>query len=245
MWGRLVFTDYATGCLRKIYLRSRGVRESVEAIHGQRGAEFERKFGERLGADQSIKVEAEKPVLQPIDGHPGFSFSGRMDYLATCGDDLKVYELKSTQSKSVLRAMKSGQYKTENLAQLISYMTAVGTDKGELRYAYMEPSPAGYTIKQERGFEIEVDDFGRILVDNRPIKFTVYDQLAHQHGAARVIEEDLVWDRPVGYNQAFGSPCSYCPFKSACDRYDQGIIVGNTAYVEAAKQSLGEKSNGK
>jgi hypothetical protein len=137
--------------------------------------------------------------------------------------------------------MKQGTFKTENLAQLVSYMIAVGTDQGELRYAYMEPDAQGqYTIKSERAFDVRVNDYGRLIIDGKPNRFTVYDQLCHQQTAAHVIENDIVYDRPANYGAAFGSPCSYCPFRSACDSWDSGSIESVDGFVEVSQQCLKE-----
>ena len=165
-----------------------------------------------------------------------------MDYLGTDpGDVKKVYELKSTESRNVLRAMKQGTFKTENLAQLVSYMIAVGTDQGELRYAYMEPDAQGqYTIKSERAFDVKVNDFGRLIIDGKANRFTVYDQLAHQQMAAHVIENDIVFDRPANYSAAFGSPCQYCSFKEACNQWDSGSIESVDGFVEVSQLCLKE-----
>lgn len=239
MWGRLVFTDYATGCLRKIYLRSRGVRESIPQFHGKRGAQLESQFGTRLRAGGSPVVEAEAPISYPIDGHDGFVFSGRMDFRVRDGEFVKVFELKSTESKPKLRQIKSGTFTTENLAQLVAYMIAQGTDQGELRYAYMEPNLNGeYVIKYERGFDVKIDDFGRLIIDGKPHRFTIYDQLAHTHAAASCIENDTIYDRPANYAAPFGSPCARCPFKTTCDAWDSGMITASDDFVTDAKNTL-------
>jgi hypothetical protein len=153
-----------------------------------------------------------------------------------------VHELKSTESKNVLReVIKNGKFKTENLAQLVSYMISVGTDKGELRYAYMEPDAAGnYTIKKERAFDIKIDDFGRLIIDGKPNRFTVYDQMAHTQMAAKCIDEDIIWDRPINYAAAFGSPCNYCAFKEACTSWDSGVIESVDDFVSVSKQFVKE-----
>lgn len=246
MLGRLVYTDYDTACLRKILLRSRDVRQPIPVLHTNRGPIYERKFGTEL-RKQFDSVAEECAVVVPVDGVDGVSFSGKLDYFVSGPSGSCVYELKSTESKNVLRnVIKQGIYKTENLAQLISYMIAKGTDQGQLSYAYMEKDKNDeYQIKAERKFKISIDNYGRILVDSKPSRFTVFDQISHTQHAAKVIKDGTIWDRPTGYQNAFGSPCQYCPFKSTCDSWDTGAIEKVDDFVNIARSSiLGESKDG-
>lgn len=238
MLGRLVYTDYDTACLRKILLRSRDVRQPIPEIHTKRGPVYEQKFGDEL-RKQCTDVTDELPTTYPIDGIDGAMFSGKLDYIVRAADHSIVYELKSTESKNVLRQIKQGTYKTENLAQLISYMIAQGTDQGFLCYAYMEPDSVGvYHIKYERKFKVDVDNYGRILVDSKASRFTVFDQISHTQHSAKVQKDGIVWDRPAGYQNAFGSPCSYCPYKSTCESWDTGAIEKVDDFVNIARSSI-------
>jgi CRISPR/Cas system-associated exonuclease Cas4 (RecB family) len=236
MWGRLVFTDYDTGCLRKILLRSRGVRGLVQEFHNERGKTYEAIYESRYDA-----CSREVPVQVAVDDVAGVDFAGRVDLVVGAGAGAVVHELKSTESKNVLRqVIKSGIYKTENLAQLISYMAAIGTSSGKLAYAYMEKGINGvYQIKNERSFDIQIDAFGRIVVDGRPSKWTVHDQLAHQFAAAKVVATGEVFDRPANWSAAFGSPCSYCPFKVTCAKWDAGDLKTTDEFVESGKGDVG------
>lgn len=235
MWGRLVYTEYDTACLRKILLRSRGVRATVAEVHNERGKTYEGLYEQRFPTCQR-----EVPVVLPVDGVDGADFSSRVDLIVGSGDDVVVHELKSTESKNVLRnVIKSGAYKVENLAQLISYMIAVGTDRGQLSYGYLErDANNAYQIKQERTFKIVVDAVGRIVVDSVPTKWTIYDQIAHTQTSAKVQKEGIIWDRPAKWDAPFGSPCGYCPFKLACEKYDSGSIESVDAFVEISQQCL-------
>ncbi len=237
MWGRLVFTDYATGCLRKIYLRARGVREQIRSNHQVRGAAFEAQYGQRLTGE----VRAEESIRTPVVGYPDVTFSGRSDYIVVDADGVVVHELKSTESKTKLRQVKSGVYNTENLAQLVAYMVAKSAARGKLVYAYLEPEADGeYVKKYERTFEVSIDDYGRIHVDNKPTKYTVHDQLAHQQASADVIKNDIIYDRPANYAAAFGSPCFHCPFQQACTRWDAAEMKTADEFVQECVDTLRE-----
>ena len=237
MWGRTVFTDYDGACLRKILVSSKGVRTEIDPIHGVRG-----KFNEDQYEAVLLKDGIEyKRELFTTDTIPGsiVPFQGSIDYLVSGPDCDEVHELKSTESKNKLRMIKAGQYSTENLAQCISYMISENTTVGKLIYTYFEPDDAAvYIEKYSRTFEIHIDNSGRIVVDSVPSKWTVHDQLLHRATSAKVVSEEIVWDRPHNWDLLWGSPCAYCPFKAACTEYDKGSIEGASAFIEYAKKCL-------
>lgn len=237
MWGRTVFTDYDGACLRKILLASRGAWSGeIDQKHVIRGAFNEAEYEKKLQADGRDYVR-EKFVQDVIPGSK-VPFQGSIDYLVSGNDCDEVHELKSTESKNKLRDIKSGKYTTENLAQCISYMITTNTVIGKLIYTFFQldttQEPALYVENYTRTFEILIDNSGRIVVDSTPTKWTVYDQLLHRTTSAKVVEEGIVWDRPHNWDLMWGSPCKFCPFSAACEKYDSGSIEGADAFVECA-----------
>lgn len=235
MWGRTVFTDYDGACLRKVLLASRGAWSGIiDPKHQIRGKFNENQYELKLQA-AGVEYVREKFAQDTIPG-TSVPFQGSIDYLVSGADCNEVHELKSTESKNKLREVKSGKYSTENLAQAISYMIAENTVVGKLIYTYFELDEklAQYEEKYTRTFEILIDNSGRVVVDNIPTKWTVYDQLLHRTTSAKVVEEGIVWDRPHNWDLMWGSPCNRCPFKAACDKYDSGSIEGTDAFVEYA-----------
>lgn len=235
MWGRTVFTDYDGACLRKILLASRGAWSGdIDKKHVIRGAFNENEYERKLQAE-GVEYVREKFAQDTIPGS-SVPFQGSIDYFVSGTDCNEVHELKSTESKNKLREIKAGRYTTENLAQAISYMIAENTVVGKLIYTYFELNSTTSTYEQKytRTFEINIDNSGRIVVDNTPTKWTVYDQLLHRTTSAKVVEEGIVWDRPHNWELMWGSPCKYCPFAKACDAYDKGSIEGTDAFVDEA-----------
>jgi hypothetical protein len=247
MWGRIVFTDHKTACLRSILLQSMGVRDGdIKEKYKVIGALNEERY-EKILKDSNVKYDREFVIKQSVPSVPSVSISGRVDFVRYLDNGVYVDELKATESKTKLReVMKNGQWVTENLAQLVGYMVALKTTNGRLIYGYYEV-PKGKTdheFKQERAFEVLIDDAGRICVDAQPTRFTVHDQIAHTNAAAKVIATQEIWDRPYLWQVPFKSPCQWCPFKASCDKVDSGAITEVTDFVKSAQSDLLTKQEG-
>lgn len=231
MWGRTVFTRYGGGCLRNILISSRIPKVGdIDPIHSTRGLLYEDTYAARLDAagtpyerELAIFDERERGIFT---GHIDFEIDGKL-----------IVELKSSQSKSRLRDIKKGEYVEDNLAQAVSYMIARESADGKLIYSYWEPQADG-TLKLELEYEhkILIDSFGRICLNDVATKWTVHDVLSHQHHVFKVQSENTVWERPHNYGLLWGSPCTYCPFKKACDAYDTGEVVGLDGLLDNAKR---------
>jgi hypothetical protein len=235
-WGNLVFTDFKTACLRNVLLSSQGVKEGdIDEKYKVMGKLHE-DIHEELLKGLNAPYKREEPVRHPVDGVDGVEFSGRVDFLLADSID----ELKSTDSKNTKRdIIQNGHVRTEHLAQITAYMISLKMTKGRLIYGHYEKSKetGEYEKKSERCFEINIDDWGRICVDMTPTQFTVGDQLRHRLLSAKVVSEELVWDRPNNWNVAFKSPCTHCPWHEACNKYDDNLIERSTsAFVKEAKQ---------
>lgn len=239
MQGTTVFTETPSGCLRNTLLQSRGVRDNnIDPCHIIRGALNEEEYEKRLQA-QGTDYKREVPVQSPVAGFPSVTFSGRCDFIIMDEQgNRRVIELKSTESKSRLKDIKSGFYKVYNLAQLIAYMIETRTSVGDLIYTYYEKVGDQYKMSFEKSLPVVVDDSGSIVVNNLPSGFTVHDQLLHRVNSAKVIAEGLIWNRPHKWNVKWKSPCNFCAFKAVCDKVDSGHIEGVDAFVEAAQKTL-------
>ncbi len=226
MQGRMVFTDYATGCLRNILYNSWGIKEQLKQGTQDRGAMNEDRYiaANLIDTDLDIAREIVSPVTSVTDT---VAWGGRTDVHVKprSAGPAEIYELKSTGSKNKLRALKQGLYTTENLAQLVAYMLDWELANGHLVYSYYEPDGRGVDqLKYEKDFTVKLDTDGTIVVDNEATKFSAADQLHHRQMAAEVVDKDIVWDRPHNYDAAFGSPCHWCPFKNVCAKWDSGTI---------------------
>jgi hypothetical protein len=232
--------------MRSILLGSHGVREKISGDHQERGALNEDLFAERLNG-QGSKYVREKPLVRPIYGFNDTYFSGRLDYMLI--DDSKpkrVLELKSSESKNVFKdVIQQGKYKTENLAQLISYMVAEQCILGSLIYTYYEREKSSKVLKKssERCFEVEIDHAGKILVDGNPSEFTVQDQLLHQHTAAKCLNDQIIYHRPYKW-QDFDGPCKRCPFNKVCEAYDRREIKTKEDFIFQAFRTVNNEAKG-
>lgn len=244
----MVFTDYATGCIRNLLLKSYGLQESLKQETSARGAANEARFIRNLAPEEAVGVEIERN--SPCNAvTPAVEWGGRSD-LVRLPDKLgdaqllpHIWELKSTGSKNKLRDLRVGKYTTENLAQLVAYMSDFAVDTGSLVYSYYAVNKdSGFDeMLYEREFKVTIDDVGMIVVDNQPTAFHVADQLDHRLAAAEALDNNIVWDRPYNWSASWGSPCTFCPFKNVCDRYDQGSIRDVNGFVTEASKVIGVK----
>lgn len=218
LWGRTVFTKHSGGCLRSILIKSRlpNYESDIDVSHQIRG-----KYNEDMYEQHLIKMGI--PYEREVAISKG-DFSGHIDFFT---HNIKVVELKSSQSKSRKADIKKGEYVVENLAQAVAYMVAKKTVHGRLIYSFWSQDDSTKELKYEFNYvhTIFLDDFGRICLNDVATRWTVYDLLAHQHYALKVQAENIVWSRPHNHDLLWGSPCTYCPFSKACDAYDAGEIT--------------------
>jgi hypothetical protein len=234
-WGDITFTDYKTGCLRKILLQSLDIHATVESKYGALGSVNEDRHEQQLIASNE-KYLREFEVLSTVASVPEISSSGHIDFLITDGTNpTRVDELKSVQSTNTRRnVIRNGEYVTENLAQLVAYMGEARVGKGRLIYSFYDKGK----VTEERIFNVSIDDFGKIWVDSRPTNFAFNDVVAHRVAAAKVIRDKTVASRPYRWELQFVSPCTWCVFKAACDAHDSSVSGGTDSFVEKAKQCL-------
>lgn len=244
-WGTLVFTDSKAGCLRAIYISSKGVKEEIPEYHKIRGLANE-ELHEALLKKLGIPYSREVVIKDMVDG---VESSGRADFILHHENGDQIDELKSTESKNVSRdVIKNGHVKPEHLAQLVNYMTSLKITESKLITTYLEKDKDGkYEAKSDRVFQILIDESGRICVDGTPTKFHVSDQIRHRQLSAKVVKDEFQGKipRPNNGTTPFVGSCGFCPYKLACDKYDDGSIEGNSALVDMAKQLIakGETSN--
>lgn len=217
MWGRTVHTDYSSGCLRAIYLASKGVKDTIDESHSIRGELNEDTYEQEL-IKQGLPYQRELTISGSLSIDPDYHFSGRIDFLVGG----VVHELKSSESKSRLPAIKKGEWSTNNLAQTVAYMDQMNVTEGKLVYSYWvrDKKNGEYQKSLETPLDISIDNYGRIGVNSKPTQYTVYDLYAHQYHVIKVQRDDIIWERPHNYDLLWGSPCGYCPFKDACNKWD-------------------------
>lgn len=245
MLGAAVVTPYNSGCMRHILLQSKGLfADDIDPKYQELGALNEDRYEkEVLQTDPKLlHYDKEYKIKQKI-GDTEVYLVGRIDFLVRRADvpGEIIHENKSSDSANTLReVIKKGNVKSHNLAQIVVYMIARETQKGKLIYSHYKKDKQTklWVMDNERAFKITISDAGVIMVDGVFSGYTVQDQLAHQNTAARVIENDLIYDRPLGWDDRFKSPCAYCPWSKACDKYDNGEITTVEQFVEEATQLL-------
>lgn len=244
MVGDTVVTKYNSGCLRSILIQSHGIREGdIPEAYQRVGAEHERQHAEDL-KDAGIPFVREMVIKAQLSAN--VEYSGRADFVCTIPNvGTVIDECKGHSSKNTRRdVIRNGEYNISYLAQIVSYMTRFRTQKGRLVCGYYEETEDGALVRQEeRTFKVEIDDAGGIDVDAVPSGYSVADLLAHQRAAVRVLENQEVATRPDKWNQKFGGPCTFCPFKAACDQYDAqgGSVEAFLSSAQAAVDALPPK----
>jgi hypothetical protein len=241
-WGDAVQTEYESGCLRSILLSAHGIRTSPPKIYMEVGAAHEDAYEQQLKKDPKVTTyRREVPVKQAIPGHDEVTYSGRVDVLAEHeGVGTVIHETKGTISKNTrLSVIRKGKVKLNQLAQLVSYMIALEIPRGKLVVGYYERTEDGKWVACEgREFKVTLADDGAILVDREPSGFSVIDALRHRNKAAQVLADNSIGERPDRWNQSFGGPCTHCPFKSACDKYDKTDTQSTEVFLGYAREAL-------
>lgn len=238
MVGTAVVTKYNSGCLRSILIQSHGIREGeIAELYQRCGSTAEEQHAADLTAQGTPFT---REVVLKAQLSKNVEYSGRADFVCQVpGVGTVVDECKGHTSKNTRRdVIRKGEYNLSYLAQLVSYMARLRTQMGRLVCGYYEEDAAGALIRQEeRTFKVEIDDEGVILVDGTSSGYSVADLLAHQKAVVDVLENQTVGPRPDKADLKYGGPCSYCPFKAACDQYD---VTGGTTeeFLAAARTAV-------
>jgi hypothetical protein len=237
-----VITEYSSGCLRQILLSSNGIRTDIPETYARVGAAHEAQHEqELLGTSRVLAFDREVVIKLAIEGFDDILFSGRADFI--CQYDKigeVIHETKGTISKNTrLAVIRKQKPKVNQLAQLVAYMIARQTCYGKLVCAYYEEDEQGELEKQEEHvFRVQIADDGAILVDDLPSGFAVAEQIAHRTASAEVITAQIIADRPAGWEQKWGGPCSLCTFKDTCNRFDAGHIQTVEDFVASARKDV-------
>lgn len=239
MLGDVVVTEYDSGCLRKILLTANGVKGPFPAIYGRVGAVHEIMHEQEIREDADIEsFLRELPIRIPIEDFPQVQYSGRMDFVCKYVDRKEViHETKGTISKNTRRETRKGNWKSNQLAQLVSYMIARQTPWGKLVAGYYEANDAGELVRTEQHvFKVWIDDDGAIWVDGKPTGFTVHDQIAHRTAAAQVISDDVIGPRPDKWDDKYKGPCRSCMHRDTCTLVDQGRVASAAQFIAMGKE---------
>lgn len=240
LWGTLVKTEYDSACLRSILIRSHGVRTPIAKTYSKVGEVHEGLHEQELRQDSRVEGYERELVIKSevIDG---VFYSGRCDFKVEYkGVGTVIHECKSTVGRGTRdSAIRRGKVKINHLAQLSSYLTQLRTTRGKLVYGYYELNELDvYEQVERRDYKVQVNDVGALYVDGQPSGYNVADQLAHQLAAAKVLKEQIIWDRPDNAFASWGSPCNFCPFRRTCDEYDAGKIETVEELVESAREDV-------
>lgn len=247
MWENLVITQYSSGCLRSILLQAEGLWTDIDPKYKILGELNERRIEtDVLQPDDRIAYYSREHPMRLDTGVPGVLVSGRADFLLYYKKYEKpiVLELKSADSANTKRyVIEQGKPKLGNVAQTIGYMVDVEHDKGILRYDhYKLNDEAEYEPTVFREFKITLDEQGNIYIDKQLYDHTVGDYLNHRLQAAITIKNRQVRDRPDNWNAKFGSPCHFCNYKIACNKYDKGEISSTDNFVNEARQLIQQEA---
>lgn len=227
-----VYTDSPAGCLRNIVLQSEGISTPIQPERSLVGAVHEHLYMRRLG-DQLARREFN--IEDATDKY--VTRRGRADFQTV---DQVIHECKATFSESIKRTViGSGKPKLTHIAQLVNYLITEKLSRGRLFYGYYEEVEIDGEIylklKAERGFDVEVNDAGNILIDGAIYEHDVRDLIRHTVNAIEALKNiPAVPDRPINAFEPYASPCGYCAFKNVCNDYDNDKRID---FFQAARQA--------
>lgn len=233
-----LFSDSDNGCYRKILLRHHKVEKTFsETTHNvfKVGYFNETWYSNNImkGVEHICDYEVEKEIL------PGVTFRGHIDIAEKVSEtQYKPHELKSVTSDNVYKKIfDKGIPKYDNLAQLCSYMIAMGSTEGILayvsyreaitykefgKYNWEEIEAKLLAITPEvRQFHIVFDNDGHIWIDGHITNFTVHNIIAFWKEASDILINDLVADvRPIAHDR-YKTSCDWCELKELCNKYER------------------------
>lgn len=226
-----VISEYNSGCPRYLTITKNQIHKDIDPIYGKLGLAHEDRHAFDL-QKKGLLEQREVPIKLEII--PGVTYSGRCDFLTTDGG---IDETKASLSKNFLyTVIRKGKYKISHLAQLVSYLIQFKRVKGRIIAGYYDQA---LRLKEQRVFEVRIDDKGSILVDNEDSGYTVEDQWKHTLISAEALSSDKIKDRPINHVDFF-SPCKFCALKSSCDRYDKGDITDVELLTEGLQLLKGD-----
>lgn len=225
----LVFTQYESACPRVVMLQNAGVRPTSIAPKSQEiGALFEDLVDTNLPPNRQKEVSFKHQIGEA-------TVSGRIDFITE--DPKTVHECKSTFSASTARdVIDLGKVKANHLAQMSAYFAAMGTTKGYLYVGRFQMVGDKLGCTKQRRFEVLVGDQGELIVDGTPTHYTIQGYLRWVKTVTKTTQEKQInIHRPVNLDQAWSSPCRYCPYSSVCDRVDTGEVSSYDNFVSECK----------
>lgn len=218
-WGNLTKTRYNNGCVRFIFLSQLvNYQKDFPEKQAHVGATHETWFANNHD-DQPFQREVE--VKYPIDLNT--RFSGKIDFL------FKDYivETKATFNKRRrMDVIRNGKWQLSHLAQICTYMDIIGVERGYIVVGYYEPNKDGnFEHVEARWFDVRIVHGNEIFVDGKLTLFTISQLEDHQKAVVHAFDTYEIPERPEGADgPPFKNPCHYCPFKGACEDYENGYI---------------------
>lgn len=241
MIGDLIHTDSQGGCLRNILMADHGVRDdSISDVNIRVGAAHEAYYARNLSDEV---FGAETPVKGDVNGIP---YSGRADFVTKFNGLYVPHETKATVSYNTYRkVIKDGQVKSNNLSQLVFYMTHFNTPYGKLIYGYYKDLD-GYLfeLKEMRTFKVVIDESGNIMIDGQHSGYMVQEHMAHRIAVAEMLKSQTVEERPQGCQSGEGA-CKWCVFKQTCLRWDTGLLTTTEEFIEDGRKECGKTNSGR
>lgn len=224
-----VFTQYESACPRVVMLQNAGVRaNSIDPESQKIGALFEDLVDTNLPQTRQKEVSFKHHIGDA-------TVSGRIDFITE--GPTAIHECKSTFSASTARdVIDLGKVKANHLAQMSAYFAAMGTTKGYLYVGRFQVVGDKLGCTKQRRFEVTVVDEGELVVDGVPTHYTIQGYLKWVKVVTKITQEQqLDMARPVNLDQAWASPCRYCPYSEVCDRVDRGEVSSYDSFVSECK----------
>ena len=255
MDGKLINTQYSSGCLRYILASKAGLKSKIPEKFEKMGEINELRFYRKLvDSGKYALILDEVPLKVPL-GIGEVEYSARTDFLTMKHGSTQfvVHENKSTMNSSTLGAAKRGEFRINQLAQIVGYLIIKdlplgylhidgysekkikGTDKTEIvpKIRRDTKKPHSYT------FEITFSEKRDILVDGRLSGFTALDAVNHMVAVAEMLNKPYVADRPMNAEDERGA-CSFCDLRYVCDKTDEEDLTVDEFINEALLTNEGE-----
>ena len=221
-WGDLIMTEYSSGCLRYLLFKQKlNIKTDIPEENQRMGEAGEEKYLEFMLNEQPYPFHRELPFKSEIDG---VKVSGRMDFISYHEGFRVIHECKTSKSKPLLYGViRKGEPKPGHIAQIVCYLVHLNETRAKLIVRY---APTG----ESRIFKIEINEKGQILIDQKLYKHTVQEQIRHQLLSAKVLKEEIIWDRPCE------GACRWCDCADLCLKWDTQEYSTPAQFFEEIKK---------
>jgi len=247
--GTLI-SEYANQCLRQKLIKAAGIltpNTLRDEITFANGLAWEGVFTALKSSSVWDSFEDQVEVVVQTEHGPWY---GTADFVATYKGTKIVLDTKTIQSVGSYVALRAGEVKVDNIAQLLGYMIALDAKVGALACATtfsMSKSFMGKALQEKCGGSITPDMHiitvkiidAKVLIQSGEVikywEYTIEDVLRYRDYQVRMLRDKLVAPRPI--TPGGSKPCFNCPMFNTCNVFDSGYDKHSDTFIQMVRDA--------